>query len=413
MNRFQEECAELARLLGTPAGDESPERPVHRPVDWLVDRALSHPLGTMGLDQFLFPGDRVVVGVADPLPAAEGLIEAIGRAIARIVLEPGQTAESDPHSGDPVFLFASPGEMPASGRMELGDGLSLRCLLHAPEDEQAMALLAAGPDLQPLNVNRALFDADAVILLRCPALGGGRSRQSRASGLWPLFADSAGKRAHSRLPPVRAEAERESVDSHLGVVIEFCLLAVPGGGIEEVLFGTREEVRIRAAVELDRLWIAPTPGNSDLVIATVENPADTDPWRDVRAGLLVADRAGQEGAPLVLWSTVESSADDRFREELARSLDAGESEAGGAIASILQRRPVYLRSGLSRLEVEDLGLGHLESMEELRRLHQRAHRPLLLRDAHRYGIPEELPEVGTMAPEGPAGGRRRRPKRSK
>ena len=52
------------------------------------------------------------------------------------------------------------------------------------------------------------------------------------------------------------------------------------------------------------------------------------------------------------------------------------------VAAIVNERPVFLKSNLKRNPVEELGLGFIETIDEINRIAQPHNQGLLIRDAH-------------------------------
>jgi len=56
------------------------------------------------------------------------------------------------------------------------------------------------------------------------------------------------------------------------------------------------------------------------------------------------------------------------------------------VAAIVNERPVFLKCGLKQNDVEELGLGFIQSAEEIVRISETKDRALLIRDAHKCQV---------------------------
>lgn len=350
-----------------------------RGLEAMVDDALDGPLGIESLLHVVVPGDRVVVACLDPLPEQERLLSLLASRIARIT---GSATDDGPLA---VTFVLSPTAFNAEMAAQIGAfgfSVPVEVVRHDPEDANQHSLLATSRDNEPLTVNGKLFDADVVLLLRA---ADGQSSRKSVSGIYPAFGSTAGIRhAHQQSASFR-QSDQRKIDQALGILFEVCVLAGPGGQVRDILAGEFLAVRERMEQLVPDVWTWNEPGMGDLVVATVESPSGRAEWEDLRRALMLADRLGNPGDPVVLVSEVARKPPRRVSEALQRSGSApeDESETTSLASEILQRRPVFLASRLPQSDVELLGFGYIESGSQLKKLLQRASQPRVVRDAHR------------------------------
>lgn len=355
-----------------PEGDSSS-------LQKMLRAALGAPVGLESIRHVLVPGDRVVVAVSGSVPRLAELMDLLRQELQPVV------AGSEELVGTVEFLVAPAAlaRMKESGqpiRVDEAKGV----VLHDPAEPADHALLATGCDDEPLQINRRLFDADVVVLMTSRA-GEGTPRQEPAD-VFPQFGSVTCQENQRRQKPSHAARDRALVDRHLGIDFEIVVQTQPGGAIAGLLCGLRQPSDAAAEQRIASTPDEPPAGNAKAVVATIETPSSGSVWQEFEQALRVADERAFERAPVVVWSRIGELPDPRHAGHFRHGFDREESgrvdDSDDSLAAILGRRPVYLCSQLDQADVEELGLGHVGSIRELRHLLESTGPPLLIRDAH-------------------------------
>ena len=94
--------------------------------------------------------------------------------------------------------------------------------------------------------------------------------------------------------------------------------------------------------------------------------------------------------PIVIWSDIVKNPDRNIRKACMSQFEDGISpKLPGTLqrlAAIVKDRPVFLRSGLNRNLVEELGLGFVETAAQVVRIAEPYPTGVVIRDAHKCQI---------------------------
>ncbi len=259
---------------------------------------------------------------------------------------------------------------------------------NASSDDNVFAYIAANQDALPMKVNRAIVDADVIIPVGWPVPG---DNERLADCIYPAFSnqETLTRFAKADGPAKKRRGEIEFANAQLGAFFSLQAVTVPGGGISRFHCGSRSPVLERARDESNSAWSVRYCGSDQLVLATIESPADQD-WSDFVEAVFVASEISASDLPIVIWSSISKPPPVEIRRAIERQFESGDSgkmsDRMRRLIGILEGRSVILHSPLSRNVTEEFGLGYLAGVEELNRLVAPHDDRVCIRDAHRVTI---------------------------
>ena len=370
------------------AGPET--APLADQVEQLVEQRLDDPLSFPRLGRAVVPGDRVAVVVG---PEARALpVRAMVAPVVRCLVEARVEPEDIALLATPPFLDDPELAEPNAWAHQLGYPVSFK--LHDPTDRREMSYLAATEGGQRVYLDRAVVDADMVILVGRvdfdPISGytGGRS------ALWPGLSDAATIRRHLGRLDLRAPAwaqtdnparqEIEEVGWLLGTQFAVQAVADARGAPTDLLAGEVNAVMKAAIGVLDRQMRASIPEPVDLVVCCAPCPAGSDTLGSATAALAKSLRWVRPHGHVVLVSPCTAGhglgqghqwlRDAETPSELLKALQAHptpEARSVGLLAAAAERVHLYLLSDLPDAEIEDLFITSLGDVREIGRLADR------------------------------------------
>jgi nickel-dependent lactate racemase len=336
-------------------------------VSAAVKDALAEPLDFPPLVQAAVPGDTVVLALDRGVPQAATIVAQTVELLAGAGVSPANItiirtqADVDAGVADPR------GELTHSIR----DAVALR--VHDPRDRHALSYLAAASDARPIYMNRAIHDADLVILIGVLRVADSPGYHGINTALFPAFSD-AQSLARFRSPKGAASARHNRLRKQADEVawllgVRFTIQVVPGaaGKVLHVLAGDPDAVFREGTRRCDEAWNCSVPGRAGLVVATIEGDASEQTWENVGRALAAAAHALDDDGAVVICSRLA----EPFGPALQRL--AGADDLNGALADIareppndalcaaelaraIQRGSVYLVSRLDEESVEGLGV---------------------------------------------------------
>jgi nickel-dependent lactate racemase len=354
-----------------------------------VAAALAQPLNYPPLAKAAFPGDRVVLAVADAVPRAADVLGAVSQMLVAAGASPDDITVLTPGAhycalADVPTTRPDRPHMPR--RLRLG-GAELPHLVHDPADRHQVGLLARTADQMPIFLNRALLDADVVVSIGCLHTDDTLGYNGPGGSLCPTFSDQATQqrfRAYhvseaAREHSARAQAKAHEVSWLLGA--PFVVRVVPGRGeaILHVLSGEIDAVTARGRELCEAAWRYEVPRSASLVIAAIEGGPEQQTWENVgRAVATAANLAEPEGAIAVCCdleapppdALIQLAAPDDPAEAVRHVRKSSPPDALAALelARAREELHVYLLSRLDRSDVEELGLVPVADGAELARL---------------------------------------------
>ena len=349
-----------------------------------VSHALAAPLGLPSLDQAIVPGDQVTLAVDPSLPAAGLVVGLVAKWLCERGTDPGNL-QVVLASGDQALLLQM--QQGLSQVMEEGESSvgPIAVSLHDPDDPQQIAYVAANEDSDPIYINRTLVDADVVIPLGCT-----RHAQTfdylGAYSLFPLFSNRETQGEFFRLGRLEEPQGHASLRAWadqaawwLGLLATVQIIPASNDGVAGVLAGLMEPVEAASQQLFERLWQTDLP-QSDLVVALLDSSLPQQNWREVMRCLHAAKRFTRQGGSIVVCSELHGPIGRGLRrlgdvhasrEAIARKLERDSCDDALPAAVVLEATAdyhVYLASELGRSVVENMGMGAIETEDQLAHL---------------------------------------------
>ena len=367
---------------GTPLDDPSAA----------VAAAVSTPLEFPRLQDATIPGDRIVLAVDRGVPQMPAVVAGVIHTLIDGGVQPRNLE---------IVLAASVDESSDDPLSDLSDLIrpEIQVSRHDAYDRESLAYLAASKDAHPIYFNRKLADADVVLPISTLRLDQALGYSGVHSGLYPTFADDATQKryrapsssdwsAHRR----RRCEEAEEAAWALGVQFTIQVAPGPGNSLLHVLAGDSQAVAKRGQELCVAAWFHEPPRRADLVIAAIEGGPDQQTWENFGRALFAATQAVTENGSIALCTSLRSRpgaalqrlAGMRDYESLLhelrreRSIDA---IPAALLAESLERYQVFLLSDLDEESVEDLGVAHVGSGEQLERLSRQFNSCIVLGNA--------------------------------
>lgn len=370
-----------------------------KPLSAVIASALDQPLDYPAVNEWMFPGDGVVIVLQANLPRPVEVVgvvldycqrEGIELDDVSLVVAPVMAAQFGISSGQLIQTEAeiANGEPPKILPVKI-DGRSLNCQVHDQNNTFGLAYLAANEAGDAVHVNRQLVDADVVFPIGSPTSG------SSAEGHDTVYPDFG---SIDRAEPFRARtdsAEQRAdeirlANDNLGSFFSLQVVFSPGGEVSHALSGQRTQVVAVATEFANQQWTIESVQDADLVIATIEEPGREQTWDDFASALTTAAGAVEGDGPIVVWSEIDQAPDPDTCRALQRQFDESETselpKQLKSVAAIAAERPVFLHSSLPQSSIEELGIGFIADEDDVYRIAVKATKGVLLRDAHRVNL---------------------------
>lgn len=389
----------------------------HVDLSSAMKQTLSAPEFYPPLNQSVFPGDSVAIVLQSGLPHSRlvlaTLIEQLGSvnvAVSDIVVVVTRRT-ADQLDIDPG-LYEIPDENKAAGirpamfpiEFEFN---TINFQVHDPINRSGHSYLVANVEGDPVHVNRILVDADVVLPVGCPKPG---EANQQVDCIFPDFSNEATLHRFSQGKGsfVSRWQEIELANDSLGAFFSIQIVCGPGDTIGGVYSGARKDAVNSARAATNELWTLQWQTQSDVVVATIESDPLNQNWDDFANALIAASRVSTTDGPIVIWSDITTNPDRNTRKacmaQFEDAISAKLPQTLQRVAAIIKDCPVFLRSGLNRNVVEELGLGFVESAGEVVRIAEPHATGLVIRDAHKCqvqtseGAEEEKIQQGEESP---------------
>ncbi len=365
----------------------------------LLESAFHQPLFYPSIDQWLFPGDSLAIVLQSNLPNAVEVLEQIINLLCDNGVDTGDVVVVVTASMAPQFGITAlqqqqsesdiaTGTPPAIIKLRVGERAVIAFQVHDPANGYGLAYLAANEAGDPVHVNRLLADADVLLPVGCPTPGD----QQRYDCLYPDFgsADRYEQFKTGAGSITQRTDEIELANNYLGTFFSLQIVSAPGDQIASVVAGARKDAIIQSKELADQLWAVNFVANCKTVLATIEEQSTRQSWDDFADAVVNAAHVSNGDGPIVLWTSIDQAVDRNTRKALLAQFDDNIntklSVRQRALASIVSERPIFLRSRLSQAQTEELGLGFIESENDVDRILAKFDRCVMLRDAHRCCI---------------------------
>ncbi|MFK7768600.1 MAG: hypothetical protein AB8B55_15360 [Mariniblastus sp.] len=368
-------------------------------VDELMKAALDEPLFYPKLQESVFAGDTVGIALQSNLPHPKLILEALLKQLNSANVDPAdivvvvspRTArrlEIDPSLYEITDEQKTSGERPGVFPVEFGFN-SINFQVHDPEIETGLAYIIANAAGEPVHINRMLVDADVVLPVSCPVAG---EANQQIDCLYPEFASEVikGRFADGKGSFLSRWEEIEIANDTLGSFFSIQIICGPGDKIERVICGARKDATDAARLATNELWAFQWEGQADVTVATIEMEETDQTWDDFAHALITASRLSTPDAPIVICSEIAVMPDRNIRKALLSQFETGISgkltKTMQHVAAIVNERPVFLHSKLKSNSIEELGIGFIETIDEVLRIAEPHEQGLLIRDAHRCQV---------------------------
>ncbi|HAY80688.1 MAG TPA: hypothetical protein DCY79_12850 [Planctomycetaceae bacterium] len=368
-----------------------------QPLDDLsaaVAVAVANPLDFPALSESIFPGDRVALaldgGVACSDRVVAGVIHCLletqvaGRDITVLRVE-----ETGPSSDTALRAC-----LPEHVRDEIA------IVTHDPQDEDSLQYLAASQGGDPIYFHGALCEADVVIPISALRVSDSPGYAGINGGLFPAFADAKSQqrfRESSHLSERQQALCEEANEAAWLLGSQFTVQVIPGAGdsVLEVLAGESQAVLARGEDLVQAHWGFQVPERASLVVATIEGGPEQQTWDNLARAIHSASRAVADDGAIVICTDLDSHPGPALQRligigdthqamhEIEREPDAFPATQ---LCAVQERARIYLLSNLDGATVEDLGIAHVSSTDEVDRLMQRHESCILLANAH-HAVP--------------------------
>lgn len=357
-----------------------------------VAAAVSAPLAFPRLQDATIPGDHIVLAVDRGIPQMPSVVAAVVHTLlegcaAASDLEIVLAVGADEYSEDPLA------ELPEAIRS------SITVSRHNPYNRESLSYLAASKEGKPIYFSRTLGDADVVLPISTLRLDQALGYAGVHGGLYPTFSDDATQKRYrapsssdwSALRRRRCE-EAEEAAWALGVQFTIQIAPGPGNTVLHVLAGDSQAVAKRGQELCTAAWFHEPPQRADLVVAAIEGGPDQQTWENFGRALFAATQAVNDGGAIVICSSLRCRPgaalqrltgmrdSESLLHELRRDRTPDATPAA-LLAEALERVKVFLLSDLEEDAVEDLGVAHVGSTEQVERLSRQYASCILLGNA--------------------------------
>ena len=341
-------------------------------------RALTAPDDFPPIEAAIVAGDRVALAVDPNVPDVDAVIEGVLRMLHSTPAEHIEIVVWDEATDQTLQRI----------RVAAGEHTVIP---HQSDIRESLCYLAADVDADPIYLNRALVDADfvlPVVAIRPSNL----SQRRDLTGVFPSLSDSATRtRFADKISSGVASAPAmksgntiaEEVPWLLGVQLILGVTANSDGAAGEIHAGTLEALAKRITPTLRRP--DPVPPPAELVVAALDGDAQQQTWENVARAADAALAYALPDATIVIWSSLNQPPEgallaiDHDDEEPPATTQHGDdaetlpprdrfSELARTLKRVAEKHRLMLHSNLPREVVEPLGLGVIESPQELANL---------------------------------------------
>lgn len=352
------------------------------------------------ISEAIVDGDDVVLAVDPNVPQVAEVIAGVIDALPHARL--GQlavvlSAESDAETAEEVrhAVGGDPG-----GGWRTGDLGAIAVEVHDPADRETLGYLAANGEAEPIYLNRRLLDADLVIPVITARPAGSLDPSNLDGGIFPAFTDlDTQRRLRGETLAAAGVDDREASEAAwlLGIQVVVAVVPTADARAARVLVGTPQGIRRAAEHQIEAAWRRDVSRKASLVFACLDGDHQQQTWDNVARALHVARHLVQPGGTIVVTSRLGQrtgkslrrlAGNETFEKMLQRiRKDRGrEALAASLLLELRQEGRVLLLSDLPAEEVESLGIGAVESTDQLLRLAESHDSCAIIRSAQFCGI---------------------------
>lgn len=315
-------------------------------------------------------------------------------------------------------------------------GAAVTVSRHAPRTRGELRYVAADADAEAMYLARDIVDADFTLPIVAARAGDAIERLDK-TGIFPVFADSSTLRRYQggELAPAPSESLEGSEESQqdseepidqaasgslkasnaavnevgflLGVQLMVAVSANAEGAVGSLIAGTPDSIRHELET-LHAVRDVETRPTAELVVAALDGDSIVQTWPNIaRAAIAAASHVEGDGT-IVVWSRVNHRPSDVWQQELSSGPElsstadypgetskddfdnwATDRVLARQLATLLSDYRVMLYSEsndqFTTADVEKLGIGVIDSVEQLRRLGESFQGAGMIRAAHFHG----------------------------
>ncbi len=353
---------------------------------------MRQPMGFPPIEQSIVPGDQIAIAIAPSVPHSHQVVASVVRLLGSYGVDPSQLR---------IVLEADCVRARNQLRSELEPlGLSHDQIRnHDPRNADELEFLAADEDANAIYVNRFLLDADMVIPI-LPLRPQGTLAHFGLWGMAPWFVD------HLTSKRIRAMEIDQTIE---GMRRRYAFGKWVGNlcGVHFILgleLDARAQLqpRVGAPEELEKLELSsPFQDGSeslDWIVAHLGALEDELSWDELMVTAFRLANQIKENGCLVLRTHLNhrlqgalrilagQGSEEETESQLMKS-DLPNTLAAILIMLTLRRVHLYLWSELRSDAVESLGIGCLDSVDQLHRLIRGSPQGLLLAEARSTHVP--------------------------
>jgi len=385
-------AAERVVALNRPA----PPTPVADPAAAMRD-ALESPLRYPPLRRALTPDDHVTVVIDERLPGLAELVTSVVDHITSAGVAP-----------EAVTLLCPPSGTRQDWVSELPERLeSVQVATHAATDRKQLAYLATTRKGRRVYLNRAVVDADQLVVLTGLRFDPQMGHLGAAGAVFPAMSDVETRHAWDKSlsmdapqdAPWPARGEAEDVAWLLGAPFQVQVVEGAGDTVAAVMAGSNDSAADGRAL-LDRYWRGTVVGPSDTVIAAMSGDPARQDLSDMARALATAARVVRPNGTIVLLCQTRPALSEGFQrmmdqddsDRAFKSLAVAPTDDWPAAYLWLQaarRARVVLLSGIPAEAAEGLYTTPMEQARQVQRLIDAGGDCLFLPDAHKLMVTTE------------------------
>ena len=416
---FRTTLATIAELDFSELSSLEPETSID--VQMETRSALESPIDFPPLNAALIPGDVIAIALDANVPSLASVLEA--------VCEFFHTSEA----GE-IHIIVS-GEINPLVLSQLQEQLPIKATLTVHQTLRRESFRYLGPDAEgeAVYLNRWLVDADLVlpVVTSRPV---NEHQTGDLTGIYPAFADSTARHRHYQRSKQTSHSSHSTDDAELttgsdpiagtpeepawllGVQLALCVTPNQSGEAAEIICGTIDALKKRKhPLLLGRNVDSPptqpprTTSTSDLVVVSLDGGQSQQSWINVARAAEAGTNHTTLGGTIVVWSSLQEpshptqainigASDTEQSEPEEKPSDTKEDEdflawdesimALERLEKVSEDYQIILHSKLPADQLEAVGLGCIESVEELKRLAMAFPTRAILRAAQ-YCVPSE------------------------
>jgi nickel-dependent lactate racemase len=373
-----------------------PAAPVVDPAAAVRD-ALEVPLRYPPLRRALTPDDHVTVVIDEHLPALPALLTAVVDHIASAGVSP-----------EAVTLLCPPSSSRQEWVSDLPDRLEpVQVATHVAADRKQLAYLATTRKGRRVYLNRAVVDADQLVVLTGLRFDPQMGHAGAAGAVFPAMSDVETRHAWDKSlsmdapqdAPWPARGEAEEVAWLLGAPFQVQVVEGAGDTVAAVQAGSNDAAADGRAL-LDRCWRGTVTRPADTVIAAMSGDPGRQDLGDMARALACAARVVRPNGTVVLLCQTRPALGEGFQrmmdqddmERAFRSLAGAPPDDWPAVFAWLQtarRARILLLSGIPAEAAEGLFTTPLDQARQVQRLIDAGGDCLFLPDAHKLMVTTE------------------------